>query len=51
MTRGLESFLVYSETCGIQIIFKVQWTESKEICSHVYEQYTNRSNAELWLSH
>lgn len=30
MTQGLESFIVYNKRCGIQIIFKVQWTKSKE---------------------
>lgn len=33
MTWGLESFIVYNETRGIWIIFKVQWTKSKESLS------------------
>lgn len=40
MTQGLESFIVYNETCGIQMIFKVQWTQSKESLSlHVQGAY------------
>lgn len=33
MTQGLESFIVCNKTCGIRIIFKVQWTKSKESLS------------------